>query len=228
VIVVTADHGASFVTGQPRRPVNAANAGVIAPVPFFVKEPGQRTGHVDDRAVRTIDVLPTIAKSAGVRLPWQPDGIPADERKVDPAAPIDLSHQGELVLTEPLGSILAKRAARDAVEAELLRNGVYEIGPRQEMIGHRVSAESRELMADDAAAVLPSFISGRADGLEPDTDLAIAVNGRVEATTRTYRDGGRSLYAALVPPSSLRHGPNTVAVLEILPDGELRSRKMGG
>src|SRR6185436_8194018 len=42
VIVVTADHGASFTTGQPRRPANAANVGAIAPVPFFVKLPGQR------------------------------------------------------------------------------------------------------------------------------------------------------------------------------------------
>ena len=63
VVVVTADHGASFVTGQPRRPANRANVGVIAPVPFFVKLPRPaRAARVDDRAVRTIDVLPTIAE----------------------------------------------------------------------------------------------------------------------------------------------------------------------
>ena len=44
----------------------------------------------------------------------------------------------------------------------------------------------------------------------------------MRATTRAYRDGGRSVFAALVPPSSLREGPNAVSVFEVLPGGELR------
>ena len=224
VIVVTADHGAAFSTGQPRRAADPANVGVIAPVPFFVKLPGQRGGRADDRAVRTIDVLPTIAKAAGVRLPWKADGIPADEREVDAEAPIDISHMGEPVLTETLGSVLAKRRAREGVEARLLRDGVYAIGPRPELIGRRVAAGSggRRVMVGDADGVLPSFVSGRVEGLEPDTVLAVAVNGRVQATTRAYRDGGRSVFAALVPPSSLREGPSAVSVFEVRAGGELR------
>jgi hypothetical protein len=224
VIVVTADHGASFVTGQPRRPANSADIGAIAPVPFFVKLPGQREGRVDDSAVRTIDVLPTIAKAAGVRLPWKADGIPADERDVDPAAPIDVSHAGEPVLTEPLGSVLAKRRKREEVEARLLRGGVYAIGPRPELIGRRIATPSggQQAMVDGDDAVLPSFVSGRIEGLKPDTELAVAVNGRVEATTRVYRNGGESLYAALVPPSSLHDGANTITVLRVDAGGELR------
>jgi len=222
VIVVTADHGAAFATGEPRRPANRANVGSIAPVPFFVKLPGQRAGRVDDRAVRTIDVLPTIAKAAGVRVPWRTDGIPADERKVDAAAPIDVSHAGEPALTEPLGSVLAKRRAREAVEARLLRRGVYAIGPRPDLIGRRIAGGSRHVTVDPGAPVLPSFVSGAADGLAPDAELAVAVNGRVEATTRVYRGGGGARYAALVPPTSLRAGANTISVLAVLPGGELR------
>lgn len=77
-------------------------------------------------------------------------------------------------------------------------------------------------MVDNADGVLPSFVSGRVEGLERDTVLAVAVNGRVRATTRAYRDGGRSVFAALVPPSSLREGPNAVSVSEVLAGGELR------
>ena len=222
VIVVTADHGAAFATGEPRRPVDHANVGSIAPVPFFVKLPGQRSGRVDDRSVRTIDVLPTIAKAAGVRVPWRTDGIPAHEREVDPAAPIDVSHAGEPVLTEPLGSVLAKRRAREEVEARLLRRGVYAIGPRPDLIGRRIEGGSRHVTVDPGAPVVPSFVSGFADGLRPEAELAVAVNGRIEATTRVYRDGERPRYAALVPPSSLRGGANTIAVLEVQPGGELR------
>jgi hypothetical protein len=133
-----------------------------------------------------------------------------------------VSHAGEPALTEPLGAVLAKRRAREAVEARLLRRGVYAIGPRPDMIGRRIAGGSRRVTVDPEAPVLPSFVSGAADGLEPDAELAVAVNGRVEATTRVYRDGGGSRYAALVPPSSLRAGVNTVAVLAVLPGGELR------
>jgi hypothetical protein len=223
VIVVTADHGAAFVTGEPRRPANDVNAGAIAPVPFFVKLPGQREGRVDDSAVRTIDVLPTIADAAGVRLSWKADGVPARERKVDPAARIDVSHAGEPAIAEPLGTVLAKRSAREQVETRLLRHGVYAIGPRPELIGRRVPAGGRSVDVDGDSLVLPSFVSGAADGLGPGAELVVAVNGRVEATTRVYGNEGRSLYAALVPPTSLRDGPNQIAVLEVLPGGELRS-----
>jgi hypothetical protein len=212
------------MTGEPRRPVNHANVGVIAPVPFFVKLPGQRAGRVDDRAVRTIDVLPTIAKAVGVRLPWKADGIPADERRVDPAAAIDVSHAGEPVLEEPLRSVVAKRDARDAVEQRLLRHGVYAIGPRPELIGRSVPAESggRQVTVDRDAGVLPSFLSGPAEGLKPQAEIAVSVNGRVAATTRVYRHKGRPVYAALLPPSSLREGANQVAIFHVLPSGELR------
>jgi hypothetical protein len=225
VIVVTADHGASFTTGRPRRPVSHANVGAIAPVPFFVKLPGQHDGRVNDRAVRTIDVLPTIAKAAGVRLPWKADGIPADERAVDPAASIDVSHMGEPVLTEPLASVLAKRRARDEVEARLLRDGPYAIGSRPELIGRRVGPGSggQPAMVDHEAVVIPSFVSGQVGGLKPNTEIAVAVDGRVEATTRVYRDDGKARFAALVPPSSLRDGPNAIAVFEVLAGGELRA-----
>ena len=224
VVVVTADHGAAFISGQPRRPANRANIGVIAPVPFFVKLPGQRAGRVEDTAVRTIDVLPTIAAAAGVALPWKPDGVPVQERAIDLGAPIDITHAGEPAVTQSLGAVLAKRRERERVEARLLRDGVYAVGPRPELIGRRIAATGggQRLVADTDADELPVFVSGRADGLEPDAELAVAINGRVQATTRVYRDSDRPVYAALVPPSSLRDGANSVVALEVLPDGELR------
>jgi hypothetical protein len=210
VVVVTADHGVAFVTGEPRRPVEARNIGAIAPVPFFVKLPGQKEGRIADSAVRTIDVLPTIAKAAGIRLPWKAQGMPADERPVDPDAKIDVSHQGQLIITEPLSEVEAQRRARDEVEAGLLRNGVYAMGPRPDLIGRAVEVRGRPFVVDLSSPLLPAFITGRAPGLKPETIVAVAVNGRVAQTTRVY---GRSSYAALVPPSSLHAGVNTVAVV---------------
>jgi len=238
VIVVTADHGASFRAGQPRRPAGRGNMADIAAVPFLVKWPGQREGAVDDRAVRTIDVLPTIAKAAGTGLPWKADGIPADERAIDPDAPIDVSHAGKPAVTVPLESILRQRSLRETVEAELLRDGPYAVGPRPELIGRRVSvgtppaagaaratidAPGDYADVDTAAALLSAYVSGEVKGLEADAEVAVAVNGRVEATTRVYRADSDMVYAAVVAPSSLRDGRNAIAVLQVLPGGRLRT-----
>jgi hypothetical protein len=215
VLVVAADHGSAFVSGEPKRPIEPANAGAIAPVPFFVKLPGQTDGRVDDRAVRTMDILPTIAKAAGIRLPWKAQGVPADEREVDPDAAVDVSHQGVHKLTEPLDEIEAQRRERDVVEERLLRDGIYGIGPRPDLLGRSVEPGSRTITVDPESLLLPSFITGRA---RPDAVVAVAVNGRIAQTTRTY--GSR--YAALVPPSSLHAGENTVATYEVQDSGELR------
>jgi len=129
--------------------------------------------------VRTIDVLPTIAKAADVKLPWKADGMPAGERPVDPDAPIDISHMGVHVLTEPLRSVEAKRATREPVEDRLLRNGPYAVGPRADLIGRPAPSGARPVSGGP-------YVWG--DIAVPDgTDLAVAVDGRIAATTRAYR-----------------------------------------
>jgi hypothetical protein len=237
VIVVAADHGVSVRAGEPRRPATPRNVQDIAPVPLFVKLPGQRRGRVDDAAVRTIDVLPTIAAAAGVRVPWTVDGRPVDARSVDRGAPIDISHAGVHVLTVPLADVLRGRRAREDDETRLLRHGVWGMGPRPDLLGRRVpvarpaadgpraTIDARGDYADvDAAApFVPAFVTGRVDGLAPDAEMAIAVNGRVEATTRAYPAGRRMLYGAVVPPAALRAGPNAVTVLHVAPGGALRT-----
>jgi phosphoglycerol transferase MdoB-like AlkP superfamily enzyme len=71
LVVVAADHGASFRAGGFRRTVSPANLADIASVPLFVKYPGQQTGGEDDRDARTVDIVPTIADVLGVKIPWK-------------------------------------------------------------------------------------------------------------------------------------------------------------
>jgi hypothetical protein len=54
----------------------------------------------------------------------------------------------------------------------------------------------------------------------------VAVDGRVAATTRVYRDADGLQYAALVPPASLGPGSHSVDVLQVMPGGDLR--RIGG
>ncbi len=78
VIVVTADHGASFRPGDHMRDVTDSNAAEILAVPLVIKlpraAPRAAAGQIDDRPASTIDVLPTIADVLGVRIPWPVDG----------------------------------------------------------------------------------------------------------------------------------------------------------
>lgn len=75
VVVLTADHGASFERGQlVRRPEDGNQVDVFW-VPLFVKAPQQRTAEVVDDDALTIDIVPTIADLAGVELDWDVDGV---------------------------------------------------------------------------------------------------------------------------------------------------------
>jgi hypothetical protein len=237
VIVIAADHGVSFHAGEPRRELRPKTMADIAVVPFLVKLPGQHSAAVDNGAVRTIDVLPTIAKAAGVDIPWKTDGMPADERPVDPTAKIEVTNQGQLGTSQPLGDLLADRDARQAYETKLLRNGVYELGPRPNLIGREVGESAPAdtgphatidepgdfaAVADDAP-VLPAFLSGAVTGLPADSVLAVAVNGRIEATTRTYPWQGHFEYVAMLRAESLHPGANTVTILQVLPGDRLRA-----
>ncbi|MGH2945583.1 MAG: sulfatase-like hydrolase/transferase, partial [Solirubrobacteraceae bacterium] len=68
LVVVTADHGVSFWRGDRRRKPTDGNLADVASVPLFIKAPGQREPRVERGAVRTIDLLPTIARELGLRL----------------------------------------------------------------------------------------------------------------------------------------------------------------
>jgi hypothetical protein len=92
LIVVTADHGVAFDTGEPIRGVSEGNLEQVMWVPLLVKAPGQQEGEVDDRPMQTIDVFPTIADLIGMDIPWSVDGRPGsvarseadDERRLYP------------------------------------------------------------------------------------------------------------------------------------------------
>jgi hypothetical protein len=224
LIVVAADHGVSFRAGDRRRRPTPTNVHDVANLPLLIKTPGQRSGRVVDSAVRTIDVLPTIARELGLRLRDPIDGVPASERDADPATEIDVPDSWELGTTTTFGEFLRQREERRRYERTLLRaagDDPYRLGPRPELVGIPPVGlpTARFRLADPAAfddldpsgAVVPAFVAGTVRGVPEGGELAIAVNGRIEATTRV--DGRR--FGALVAPRALRGGRNRIAVYDI-------------
>jgi hypothetical protein len=76
VIVVVADHGASFIPGEGRRLVTDGNAHEILGSALFVRAPGLDPG-VTDANVQSLDLLPTVADLIGAEIPWPVDGVTA-------------------------------------------------------------------------------------------------------------------------------------------------------
>jgi Sulfatase len=242
VIAVVADHGISFRLGHDRRLVRRENVQEIAPVPFFLKRPGQRRGRISDKPLRTIDVLPTIADVLDIRIPWRIDGRSA-------LAPTSRAqHQRRIVSKKFAHTYLVdtpsyesdKRAALER-KVRLFGRGLYTFGPRPDLLGKRLadlpvsrsSGERAEIIGagryanvDPASGFIPSHVLGTiGDGRKGGgRTVAVAVNGKIEATglTFTLEDSDDEQFSMLVPERTLRPGRNRVDVL-LVNGGRLES-----
>ncbi len=59
---------------KDRRKVTQGNVDEVAPIPLFIKAPGQRAGRVNRAYARTIDIVPTMADILNVRINWRAHG----------------------------------------------------------------------------------------------------------------------------------------------------------
>ncbi|WP_405107428.1 sulfatase-like hydrolase/transferase [Micromonospora sp. NBC_01405] len=220
LVVVTADHGVSFDNGFQGRGMNAvrAAAGQVAWVPMFVKEPGQRAGRVDDRNWEHVDLLPTVADHAHVRIPWQVDGSSAlrapreraDKRFYDrPGEPVSLPGGVPEPPPQPSPHPLVGVA----------------VGERPVGGTARVADLAAFRAVDPDAGELPALVWGTVGASVRDgTLLAVAVNGRIGAVVPVGPpDPGGRRFAALLPDDRLfRAGANRLDVYRVGPGDELR------
>jgi hypothetical protein len=234
LIVVTADNGESFLHHAERHEATPENVSEIADTPLIIKAPGQRRGRIDDRAARTIDILPTIADLLGARLPWPVQGRSLWRRSARLPQRVEFVQRSGQRLILPFPEFKRRVRATVARKLQLFasddgQSGVYAIGPHRELVGRQLGAPARGPVSatiDGAGALrsvdlrsgfVPTLVTGRITG--PGTpgsrDVAVAVNGRIVATAATFElagSDGESL-SALVPETSFRDGANRVQVL---------------
>jgi hypothetical protein len=234
LVVLTADHGASFRTGGNRRGVNAENLADIARVPLFVKLPGPTRGGVDPRAARTIDILPTIADALRVELPWTVDGRSLLDRDRSPVPMVTVQSRAGSVVEASVHEV--ERAMRDTLRRQSLLFGkgidpIYEIGTHRDLLGvsvpmaveaattTRVTFDREHLLKDVrlSSSFVPAWVTGSLEGTEirKDVELAVAANGRIAALTRPFRREGEQRFSALVPETFFREGMNRIQLFAI-------------
>ncbi|MEA2364147.1 MAG: hypothetical protein QOD71_3292 [Thermoleophilaceae bacterium] len=239
LLVVLADHGASFLGGHPHRAADEVNLASIAGIPLLIKSPRQRKGEVDESNVQITDVLPTIADRLGVDLPWRTDGQPA--RRATRRGSIALQPQYEDAdLTMPFSEYLRRR---DKLVRNMLDDfgetpgDVYGSGRDGDLVGRSVDSlgagslggasfelDGGGLLADvdPAASIVPALVTGELSDVPADTRLAVALDGRVAATAVRWRDGDTARFSAVVPPAAFAPGANAVDLIAITGDGAAR------
>ena len=216
LVVVVADHGIGFRVGQERRTITRRNVEDLAPVPLFVKLPGQRRGRVVDEHVETIDVLPTILELAHVRSHRSMDGrsllrpIAAQARRMTifHRAGVELNTIGGKYTFDPAEVARRRRAA---VRRKLAMFGsgsgrglrrLYRIGPHPELVGRATDSVPRlpgapAARVDQAAELRDldpdsGFVPGEITGELPNgrtgggRPVALALDGTIVATGRTF------------------------------------------
>ena len=226
-VVLTADHGASYREGMSRRFVDTENLADIIRVPLLIKRPGQTAGAVVDGAAETIDILPTIADALGVRLPFAVDGRSLYGRLAPRAARTLISRsltnvgRSDATNWKPSSEVsLARRLARFGAGSY---DQLYAVPGTGEMIGrpvttypHRRGPLRMRLIepetfhdVDLESDTLPLIVRGQLNG-HATGPLAIAVNGRIAATTVVYQERAAPVFATMIPEQSLRAGSNDV------------------
>ncbi|BCJ56629.1 hypothetical protein Jiend_00510 [Micromonospora endophytica] len=208
LVVVTADHGVSFTKGAQGRGLDAIRAAPqqVAWVPMFVKTPGQRAGRVDDRNWQHVDLLPTVADEAAIRLPWRVDGRSARQAPRTDAGKLFYDRPGEpLPISSGVPAALPPPARHRLVGTTV---GAAPAGGTA-----RVAGLDAFRFVDPDEGVLPGMIWGTVPDSVPDgTELAVAVNGTVAAVVPVVAPdpGGRRFAALLADDRLLRAGANRV------------------
>jgi len=239
LLIVTADHGVSFRAHQPRRHATDGNLGDIASIPVFVKRPFQAQGDICDRPVESVDILPTVADVLGIRLSDPTDGVSVFDTSRPQRRAATLFQQEQpprLISGEAVSNSDASRLVKQRFGSGDDPAALFRIGPIPELVGRRIDSlppadlptvkikllRYEDTVRDGASEIFPCFFEGQilkvpenVHGDQP-TVLAVAINGVIQAVTRTYLlDGFRDRWAALVPESSFHPGRNDVRFFSV-------------
>lgn len=247
VVVVTADHGVAFRPGGQNRKLGERNVAQILSVPLLIKAPGQREGVVDERPASVVDVLPTIADLAGIDLPWPVDGVslaaPGSSTREHFEVVLHREAEARAARFGVADVIAGERAALDVLDERFPKDvaagrDLFRIGVARSWIGRRVAAQptgppmpfqyslrlpTGALDVASDSPIVPAHLFGRLvdRARRAPVRLAVAVNGRIAAVTRSWRFQPDA-WSAVVDPDIFRAGANSVDLyaLERAADGD--------
>lgn len=238
LVVLTADHGVSFMAGNPIRGVSSANYHQIMWTPFLIKAPRQTEGGVDDRPLSAVDLLPTIADLLDVDIPWSVDGRSAyaDDPRADGTRrffdwSLNALQPTDGPYVEVDGPTGFRRLLDEAPPGRGTRADLrlYRFGTWGPLVGQQVadlassSSPRHSGRLDNAPAYrdvdrrtgrIPAYVSGsvRTSGNDINA-VAVAVNGTVAGWSELHADiVGAPEWYTMVPEWFLDDGANEITL----------------
>lgn len=238
MLIVTADHGITFIPGESARdeinPDNPASLDDIFRVPLFVKMPGQTSAIVDDCPVTVLDLVPTVAARLGVEPDWPLVGVDLARR---------CSGQPDREITWIKGSTTARFGVDALIERvefydswidsegdvdDIARTGPYGAlvgtvvpaeAPTENVVKWTLSnAESFDRVSDGRFGSVPTRATGlitvRRDFAD-DEEILIAVNDRFVGVVREAAGLGAwrtTLYSSSLLSRLITAGENKVSL----------------
>ena len=234
-IIVTADHGISFVPGGGSRGAGDRNVGGIAGVPLLYKRPGQTEAVWHDDPVSTLDIVPTLIGQLELESPWELEGYDLFNEEI----PSDRMRDADAIFTrvaipEPFPPEM--QAVTDALH-DVFGDGstgsLYALAGSSELIGEPAAdllgepsrfcwVLERPLEIPDADGAI-GFVFGSVDSARDDAiDFAIVVDGTIAGTASTLHADLAHRVFALGDPAYWRLSVTPDVALHELVGGTLR------
>lgn len=246
LLVVTADHGISFIPGRAQRHTRFDNPDQVADIyriPTFIKYPGQKSGVVSDCAISNLDLLPTIIDVTDTRTTWKFGG-----ESIASACPqgrvrrVVSATGGESVIT---GSFQTARA-RAAHYATVVPNigssrRISAVGASASLIGSPLRSDDQTAdwaswtvtqkrmfkdVSTERGARVPSLITGTvtlaAEPLPKGAEGIVTIDGVAAGVIGELSGAKNSVsYTAILDHGLLTKGAHDVELFIRMPDGEI-------
>lgn len=243
MLIVAADHGVSFQMGLKKRVLQLENSIDIASIPLFVKYPHQGAGEIVDSLVSTVDITPTILAEFG--LPMRETVVGNNLRSLDAGDAVGAVnmplYNGAVALTKITRESL--QLHRDKLverkehlfptrghgpddwffprdEYGLVGRATQSIGTTARNPALRASIWKRKSFSEIVLTQksLPVRMMGGVLGAkvsDPPVALAVALNGKIAAVTRSYAKNDLVYYSAMLPRELLQSGNNEIVTYAI-------------
>lgn len=249
LLIVTADHGLTFIPGASTRdkidPTNVAALDDIYRVPMFVKLPGQEVGAVDDCPVTVLDIVPTVSGALGVTPDWALDGADLSRGCPERATRTVTWIDGSTDQPFGVGRLLGRVAYYDRwVDADGTADDIARTGPYGSLVGTAAPVDAPTENAvkwtltnsdafDNVTSGRFGSVPTRATGFitvrrqfADDEEILIAVNGRFVGVIREVAGLGAwrsTLYSSSLLSRFIGPGSNDVTLWVVRGEGKART-----
>jgi hypothetical protein len=247
MLVVTADHGISFIPASPQRNTDFTDPDQVADVyrvPTFIKYPNQKSGTPSDCAITNLDLLPTIIDVTQTKTSWTFAGESL-------AGDCPTGRTRDIISATGQGAVLSggfeEVRERAAHYAEMVSNvgpirNVASVGESASLIGTRIGEHASDTritkwttkqkrlfqnVSGKRGATIPGMITGEitfSQPLEQGTEGIVVVDGIAAGVIGELSSARSSVnFAAVLDYTLLTPGPHTVELFVRNPDGALTS-----